>query len=350
VDDNRYRVAQWATGNVGSRCLSAIIDHPRLDLVGVRVYGEDKAGRDAGELCGRSPTGVIATRDIEDILAARPDCVVYAPFEADFDDVCRLLAAGINISTSRMEFNYRGRMAPDLLARIETACKQGGASLYATGSTPGFFTEIMPLALSALERRIDCITLTDFADMASRNSPEMLFRMLDFGKDPASLDPNAPVGTAMSSPPSLSMTAAALGLPLEDIVTSRDYAVAVRRTEVAAGTIEAGTVAAMRMEIAGLRAGKPVIRRRSTWYVTREIDKDWDLRDTGLHYLVEGDLPLDVMVTFPVSDDEFPKISPGMTAHPVVNAVPYVCAAAPGIRHTDELPLIVADLRPGDRG
>jgi 2,4-diaminopentanoate dehydrogenase len=37
-----------------------------------------------------------------------------------------------------------------------------------------------------------------------------------------------------------------------------------------------------------------------------------------------------------------------MTAHPVVNAVPYVCAAAPGIRHTDELPLIVADLRPGD--
>jgi 2,4-diaminopentanoate dehydrogenase len=348
VDKPRYKVAQWATGNVGTRCLSAIIDHPRFDLVGVRVYGEGKAGRDAGELCGRPPTGVIATRDIEGIIAARPDCVVYAPHEADFDDLCRLLEAGINISTSRMEFNYRGRMAPDLLTRIEAACARGDSSLYATGSTPGFFTEIMPLALSALERRIDCITLTDFADMASRNSPEMLFEVLDFGKDPVALDPNAPVGTAMSSPPSLSMTAEALGLPLDEIVTGRDYARANSRTTIAAGTIEVGTVAAMRMEITGLRQGKPLLRRRSTWYVTRDIDRDWDLRDTGLHYMVEGDLPLDVMIRFPVSDADYPKISPGMTAHPVVNAVPYVCAAAPGIRHTDELPLIVADLRPGD--
>lgn len=347
MENKHYRVAQWATGNVGLRCLEAVLDHPRFDLVALRVYSDAKAGRDAGELLGRAPVGVIATQDIAEIIAAKPDCVVYAPHEADFDDVCALLAAGINISTSRMEFNYRGRMDPALLQRIEAACAEGQSSLYASGSTPGFFTEIMPLALSALERRIDCITLTDFAAMGSRNSPEMLFQVLDFGKDPATLDPNAPVGTATSSPPSLSMTAQALGLPLDEIVTRREYALATQRTTIVAGTIEAGTVAAMRMEITGLRQGKPVIRRRSCWYVTREIDQDWDLRDTGLHYLVEGDLPLDVMVKFPVSDEEYPKISPGMTAHPVVNAVPYVCAAVPGIRHTDELPLIVADLSPG---
>ena len=100
------------------------------------------------------------------------------------------------------------------------------------------------LALSALERRIDMITLTDFSDMSSRNSPEMLFQVLDYGKDPATLDPNRPVGTAMSSPPSLSMTAAALGLPLDEITTGRAYALANRRTTIAAGTIEAGTTAA----------------------------------------------------------------------------------------------------------
>lgn len=344
MDNKRYRVAQWATGNVGLRCLQAIIEHGRFDLVGLRVYSDDKAGRDAGELLGLPLTGVIATQDIREIIAAKPDCVIYAPHQADFDDICTLLEAGINISTSRMEFNYRGKMDPALLRRIESACAKGQSSLYASGSTPGFFTEIMPLALSALERRIDCLTLTDFADMASRNSPEMLFQVLDFGKDPVSLDPNAPVGTATSSPPSLSMTAAALGLPLDEIVTSREFALANQRTTIAAGTIEAGTIAAMRMEITGLRDGRPLLRRRSTWYVTKDIDQDWDLRETGLHYLVEGDLPLDVMIKFPVSDEEYPKISPGMTAHPVVNAVPYVCAAAPGVRHTDELPLIVANL------
>ena len=59
-------------------------------------------------------------------------------------------------------------------------------------------------------------------------------------------------------------------------------------------------------------------------------------------YQVEGDTPLDVSIKIPVSDEEYPKVSPGLTAHPVVNAIPYVCEAAPGIRHTYELPPIIA--------
>jgi 4-hydroxy-tetrahydrodipicolinate reductase len=346
MDQRRYRIAQWGTGNVGSYALRSIIEHPQFDLVGVKVYSETKAGRDAGDLCGLPETGVIATQDIAEIISARPGCVVYMPHEADFDDLAQLLEAGINIATSRMEFNFRDRMDPDVRRKMEAACERGQASIYASGSTPGWFTEIMPLALSGLERRLDCMTLTDFADMSSRNSPEMLFGVLPFGRDPAMLDPSAPVGTAMSSPPSLSMTAAALGLPVDEIVTSREYALTRNRTEIAAGTLEPGTIGAIRMEIAGLRNGKPVIRRRSIWYVTRDVEPEWDLRDTGLHYRVEGDLPLDVMMTIPVSAEEYPKVSPALTANPVVNAVPYVIAAKPGIVHTDELPLIIGRYSP----
>lgn len=341
MEQRRYRIAQWGTGNVGSYALRSIIEHPQFDLVGVRVYSDAKAGRDAGELCGLPPTGVIATQDIADIIAAGPDCVVYMADHAEIDVLCDLLEAGINISTARMEFNFRDRIEPETRRKLEAACERGQSSLYGTGSTPGWFTEVMPLALSGLERRLECVTLTDFADMSSRNSPEMLFEVLPFGKDPATLDPNAPVGTAMSSPPSLSMTAAAWGLPVDEIVTNRAYALTRNRTTIAAGTLEAGTIGAMRMEIAGLRNGKPVIRRRSTWYVTRDVEPEWDLRDTGLHYLVEGDLPLDVMVTIPVSAEEYPKVSPALTANPVVNAVPFVCAAKPGIVQTNELPPII---------
>ncbi len=336
----RYRIVQWATGNVGLHALRAVIRHPDFDLVGVKVYSLAKAGRDAGDLCDMPLTGVLATTDIAEVLRVKPDCVSYMPHEADVDDMCRLLEAGINIATSRMEFNYRGRMEPGMLARLEDACLRGGSSLYASGSTPGWFTETMPLALSALERRLDCLTLTDFSDMSSRNSPEMLFQVLHFGADLTSVDPDEPVGTAMSSPPSLSMTADALGISLDSFVTSREFALACNRVEIAAGTIEAGTIAAIRMEIAGMQGNRKVIRRCSTWYVTRDIDADWDLRDTGLHYRIEGDLPLDVMITIPVTAEEFPLVSPGLTAHPVVNSIPFVCEAAPGIRHTSELPLI----------
>lgn len=337
----RYRVAQWGTGNVGMDALRSVIDHPLYDLVGVKVYAEGKVGRDAGELCGAPSTGVIATREIEDIIAARPDCVVYMPDRAEVDALCRLLEAGINIATSRMEFNGRAKMDSAVRVKIEAACERGQASIYASGSTPGVWTEVFPFALSTLQRRLDCLTLTDFADMSSRNSPEMLFDLIRFGADPASLDPSTPYGTAMSTPPSLYMTAQAMGLEVDEIVCGREYAVARNRVEIAAGTIEAGTIGAVRMEIAGLRKGTAVIRRRSIWYVTRDIEPAWDLRDTGVHYRVEGDTPIDVMMTFPVSEEDYPKISPGFTANPVVNAVPYVCEAAPGIRQTDELPYII---------
>ena len=85
---------QWATGNIGSHSLRAVIAHPNLDLVGLYVYSEDKAGRDAGELCGVAPTGVLATRDVGEILALQPDCVLYMADRVDVDVLCQLLEAG----------------------------------------------------------------------------------------------------------------------------------------------------------------------------------------------------------------------------------------------------------------
>jgi len=72
------RVIQWATGAVGRHALAAITAHPDLELVGARVYSEDKAGRDVGELCGLGPTGVIATSSTDEVLALPADCVLYA--------------------------------------------------------------------------------------------------------------------------------------------------------------------------------------------------------------------------------------------------------------------------------
>ena len=56
-----YRVIQWSTGNVGRHALRCIERHPDLELVGLWVHSADKAGKDAGELCGLPSTGVLAT-------------------------------------------------------------------------------------------------------------------------------------------------------------------------------------------------------------------------------------------------------------------------------------------------
>jgi hypothetical protein len=180
----RYRVVQWATGNVGSRALRRAIEHPDLDLVGVWVHSADKVGRDAGELAGLGPIGIKATHSMTDVLALKPDCVLYMPHVCNFDEICQILESGSNIVTTRMELQNPAALDSALCARIEAACQRGNSSIHATGSSPGFITEAMPIVLASIQRRLDNLSINEFADCSSRNSPEMLFGMMGFGKKP----------------------------------------------------------------------------------------------------------------------------------------------------------------------
>ncbi|HEU0171307.1 MAG TPA: hypothetical protein VFR26_07650 [Acidimicrobiales bacterium] len=339
-----YRVVQWATGNIGTRALRSVIEHPTLDLAGVWVHAPDKAGRDAGELCGLDATGVAATNDIEDVVALGADCVLYMPRALDADEVCRLLASGANVVTTRGEFHHPASMDPALRQRVEDACAAGGTSIHSTGSSPGFISEAVPLVLTSIQRRLDQLTIDEFADLSRRPSPDLLFNIMGFGRAPAAFDEGRLSHGRTSFGPSLRLVADTLGLPLDDVEASGEVALAARTVEIAAGTLEAGTVAAQRLTVAGMRDGRPLLRFRAHWYCTTELDPAWDLAATGWRVTVDGDAPLDVDLRFSVPIERMGDVSPGYTAHRAVNAVPVVCAATPGIRTTVDLPQVVATL------
>jgi hypothetical protein len=339
-----YRVAQWATGNIGSRSLRAVIEHPYLDLVGVHVHTPDKVGLDAGELCGRDTTGVRATGDIDEILTLAPDCVLYMPQACDFDEVCQLLEAGVNVVTTRGEFHHPASLDPGVRARIEAACERGGTSIHSTGSSPGFISEAVPLVLTSIQRRLDYLQIDEFADLSQRDSPTLLFELMGFGTDPAAFDPGRWEHGAQSFGPTLRLLAEALSLPLDAVEASGEVATASRTLDIAAGTLKAGTVAAQRMVVTGLRDGEPLLCFRANWYCTTELTPAWDLRPTGWRVIVEGDAPLDVDLRFAVPLERMGELSPGFTANRAVNAVAVVCAAEPGIRTTVDLPQIIARL------
>jgi hypothetical protein len=108
-----YRVIQFSTGNVGVHALRSLIERPDLELVGVHAYGADKIGVDAGRLCGLGiDTGVVATDDLDALLALQADCVVYTnqaesrPAEA-IAELVRFLESGTNVvSTSLVWLVY----------------------------------------------------------------------------------------------------------------------------------------------------------------------------------------------------------------------------------------------------
>ncbi|MFF7884548.1 dihydrodipicolinate reductase [Streptomyces sp. NPDC020794] len=339
-----YRVVQWASGNIGSRALRAVLEHPDLTLAGLYAHTPDKAGRDAGELCGLGPTGVAATHDIDEIMALGADCVLYMPRACDMDEVCRLLASGANIVTTRGEFHRAASLDPAVRERVEAACESGKSSIHSTGSSPGFITEALPLALSSIQRRLDGLTIEEFADLSPRDSPGLLFDVMGFGKPPAEYDERRLSVVRDSFGPSLHMVADTLSIPLDSVEAEGEVATAPRPVHIAAGTLRPGTVAAQRITVSGLRDGRPLLRFRATWYCTTDLDRAWDVRDTGWHITIDGDAPLDIDLRFPVPLDRMAAMSPSYTANRAVNAVPVLCEASPGIRSTADLPHIVARL------
>jgi 2,4-diaminopentanoate dehydrogenase len=340
----RLRVIQWATGNIGLRALRAVIEHPDLELAGLWVHSPEKAGQDAGTLCGLPPVGVTATNDTQAMHALDADCVLYMPRDSDMDTLCALLASGKNVVTTRPDFHHPPMMDVAVRARIEAACAAGGTSLHATGSSPGFVTEALTYPLMALGRRLDRLTIDEFASMESRNSPDLLFNVMGFGEAPGPFDERRANHLKHHFGGSLAQVAAASGIQIDRWDAHGELALAQEDIVIAAGTIKAGTVAAQRITVEGLRGGSPVMRFRANWYVGRAIDKDWALRESGWRVQVEGDTPVDVAIHFPVAPEDYAAFTPGLTAHRTVNAVRALCAAPPGIRTTADLPQIIAQL------
>ena len=132
-----YRVIQWSTGNVGKLALRGIINHPGLELVGLWVHGQDKVGRDAGELCGLGRrVGVTATNDAAALRKLDADCVSYTatgdlrPAEA-VEDLCRILESGKNVvSTSIVPLVYPPAAFTPVAACSMRAATAAGCDTY----------------------------------------------------------------------------------------------------------------------------------------------------------------------------------------------------------------------------
>src|SRR5215218_8589859 len=182
------RVVQFSTGNVGQHSLKAIIGRPDLELVGLHAASPNKIGRDAAELCGLTePTGIIATDDVDALIALKPDCVVYTaqaetrPMEA-LEQLTKLLAAGINVVGSSMVWLVAPRQADDwLLGPLGDACVQGNSSLYVNGIDPGYSGDTEVHTALSLVTRATSITVQEIFDYGNYDDYEFTGKSMGFG-------------------------------------------------------------------------------------------------------------------------------------------------------------------------
>lgn len=346
------RVAQIGTGNCGSLTLRQLIEDPRFELTGVWVSSAEKVGRDAGDLARLDvTTGVSAVGDLDAIIAAAPDCVVYCamgdirPKEA-LADVRAFLEAGINVvgsSPGFLEYPW-GVVGERTIDRVEAAARQGGASVFITGVDPGFVTDLLPLTLAGTCQSVSQIRTMEIADYATYDGVTVMFDVMGFGNEVGDLPFLYQPGVLSAAwGVAICQLAAGLGVQLDEIRDSVEQEPAPEDIDVAVGTIAKGTVAAVRFQIEGLVGGEPVIVVEHITRLRGDLRPDWaQPAQEGGSYRVEitgePSYVMDICPTSRNGDHNYAAIL--AAAGRIVNAVPDVVSAAPGIRTTLDLPLV----------
>ncbi|WP_395695175.1 diacylglycerol kinase [Nocardioides sp.] len=345
------RVAQVATGNAGRLTLRQLITDDRFELVGVSTSSPEKVGVDAGTLAGLDlTTGVTAVASLDELVATGPECVVYCamgdtrPREATAE-VCRLLEAGIDVvGSSPGTFLYPwGTMPAKVIDKVEAAAHAGGTTLFVTGVDPGFASDLLPLALASTCQRIDQITCYELADYATYDGAEVMFDLMGFGR-PMDETPLLflPGVLGMAWGTAIRLMAQGLGVEVEDVVEHWEAEPAPESYDIAAGRIEKGTIAALKFSIAGIVAGRPAIVVEHVTRTRDDLRPDWARPASGggayrVEITGEPSYVVDIVPSSEHGDHNHAAIVAACGR--IVNTIPDVRAAAPGIVTTLDLPL-----------
>jgi hypothetical protein len=348
-----HRVIQFSTGNVGVHALRTIIGRPDLELVGVHAASPDKVGRDAADLCGlTTPTGVLATSDIDELLATQADCVVYTsqaetrPREA-MADLIRFLSAGTNVVGT----SFVWLVAPEftdswLRDPLEKACREGNSTLYVNGIDPGFSGDTLVYSALSLAARATAITVQEICEYGTYDDAEFTGVTFGFGTDPEH-QPILFAPGVLASMWGIQVRSLArdLGVELDEVRERHEKWVTPESISTTMMDVAPGQVAAVRFGVEGVRDGEVVITMEHVNRLTAADAPDWarppDGRPGVHRVIVEGDPGIELNTHVGGSGTDHNIGGVVATAARAVNAIDLVCRAPAGI-------LAAHDLRPID--
>lgn len=336
------RVVQWATGSMGRTALRRIIDSTEHELVGCYVYGDAKAGQDAGAIAKRPDTGVLAINDRAAILSLEADVVLHCPritlpYDALVDDVVALLESGKNV-VSLAGFHWPDAHGDGYANRLRTAAERGGVTLAGVGVNPGMVVERIALAATAMSHDLERLSVFETVDASNMTSPEFVFGLMGLNSDPVVGDirtgPLADLYGALFSEV-LHFFAAELGGTVTAITSDHRLTLAPHAIVTKAGPIQPGRVAATEWRWTARTDAGPELLLSILW----TADPSLHVGENGAERLGHWTIRIDGRPTIRMSLDigeADPAAPPSRaltdaTVAVAINAIPHVVAAPPGL-------------------
>ena len=300
-------------------------------------------------MAGLAPNGVLATNDVDALLALDADVVCYTatadlrPGEA-IKDLARILASGKNVvSSSVVSMIYPPHLEPAWYKSLDDACKTGNTSCFTSGIDPGWANDLLPFVLTGACEYVDELRVMEVVNYATYAQPTVLFDTMGFGQaldsKPLLLLPGV---LSMAWGGVVKVLAAGLGVEIDELREVHERRPAPRKIDLGFGVVEEGTTAAMRFEVQGIVDGEVRVVLEHVTRLADDLCPDWPqpIGHSGYRVIVKGNPNYTCDVQMMGDDGDHNTGGLVGTAARLTNAIPAVCAADPGLLSVLDLPLI----------
>lgn len=344
---SRARVIVWGPGRLGGFALRVILQRPEeLELVGVLAYSEAKVGCDAGELVGLPTAGVVVTRDKQAVLALDADVVIFTPIVGldplqNHADALAILRSGKNVLLAH-DYFYPPGIDDAFAAEVSAACAEGGSSVLAVGSSPGFVAERLATTLAGHCLEVEHIDVLERMDCTTLDAH--VYPLLGFGLTPGGFPRELIIGMFdhmyRQTPHAV---AAQLGQTLDRVEVDATFEVTQRDLTDTTIPVAAGTIAGTAFSWTGFIDDRPFVTITCRWVCDLELP-GWEVIDDWV-ITVEGTPSLRINYQRALSwkddvrhsgtrtgagGDQYLDSQSWTSVAAFINAIPEVIAAAPG--------------------
>jgi 2,4-diaminopentanoate dehydrogenase len=323
------RVVHYGLGPIGVGVAKLVAKRRDMQIVGAIDIDPKKVGQDIGDLLGAgNKFGVTISANPSSVLdRQKADIVVLTTSSAlrkIMGQIKQIAAAGLPIISTCEELAYPPAHNADLVAELDALAKQHGIAVYGTGVNPGFTMDALPLMLSAPCAEVKTIRIVRMQDASVRRLPFQ--RKIGAGISPEEFSRRVEDGSVrhVGLRESIQMIADSFGWLLSDYREAIEPVIAVNEVTTPFLTVSAGSVAGVKQAGRGFVNGEERITLELVAYVGAPESYDT--------IYIEGTPNITSTVTGGIHGDI-------ATAAIVVNSIPRIVEAQPGLLTPNDLPL-----------
>jgi hypothetical protein len=322
------RVVHFGLGPIGAAVAQEIARRPGFKIVGGIDNDPAKVGRDVGDIVGLpGRIGVRVERDAARIKKMKPDVVVLCTdsrMKAVVPQLEAILRAKAAVVSTSEELAYPTYTNVRHAAKIDKWAKKAKVAVLGTGVNPGFVMDSLPIALTVACQRVDRVSVSRIQDARNRRLPFQ--QKIGAGLTTEQFQKRVEEGNIkhIGFTESIAMIADSLGWTLDRISDKVEPKLAQVTISSEFLAVDPGYVCGIVQEGIGYRKKEPVIRLYMEAYLGAP--------DTYDMIEIEGSPRLSVKIAGGVHGDT-------ATAAIVVNSIPKVLAAAPGLHTMLDMPL-----------